>query len=78
MFFLPCFGNGTSNYGYFFERFSERLGFTTFALDEPHSPLNEKQFLKDYKDFVNHVDEEYQSRGLNLNKYLIGHSLGGL
>ena len=78
LFFLPCYGDRGKNYGNFFDRFSERIGYTTFTLDEAVSPQQEKQSMAQFIDFVGHVDKLYTDTGLTLPKYLIGHSLGGL
>ena len=34
IFFLPSLTDYSYNYGYFFEKFGERLGYTSFALDQ--------------------------------------------
>ena len=79
VFFLPSIGDTANNYGYFFDRFSERLGFTTFAMEKPLGPTmaREKEQLNQHLEFMDYVENEYY-KGMNLPKYLIGHSFGAL
>eukprot|EP00493_Phyllostaurus_siculus_P003943 UN03960 len=42
VFFLPGYGEDCGKYGYFFERFSQRLGLTTIAVDFHNQNVDDK------------------------------------
>ena len=45
VFFLPGFAENCANYGYFFDKFSERLGLTTIAVDLHNNKKDDHIFI---------------------------------